>query len=105
HLVRRKPSQLSGGQQQEVALGRALVKQPLVFLLDEPFSNLDAALRSRMRTEVKHLHLELGTTSVFVTHDQEEAMTLSDAIAGMSDGRLRPDGTQAGGARRERQRY
>ncbi len=94
HLMRRKPSELSGGQQQRVALGRALVKEPLVFLLDEPFSNLDAALRSRMRTEVKHLHLRLGTTSVFVTHDQEEAMTLSDLIAVMRDGKLVQFGTQ-----------
>jgi ABC-type sugar transport system ATPase subunit len=94
HLLNRKPGQLSGGQQQRVALGRALVKQPLVFLLDEPFSNLDAALRSRMRTEVKHLHLALGTTSVFVTHDQEEAMTLSDLIAVMRDGKLVQFGTQ-----------
>jgi ABC-type sugar transport system ATPase subunit len=87
HLLNRKPGQLSGGQQQRVALGRALVKEPLVFLLDEPFSNLDAALRSRMRTEVKHLHLRLGTTSLFVTHDQEEAMTLSDLICVMRDGK------------------
>ena len=94
HLLDRKPGQLSGGQQQRVALGRALVKEPLVFLLDEPFSNLDAALRSRMRTEVKHLHLRLGTTSVFVTHDQEEAMTLSDLIAVMRDGKLVQFGTQ-----------
>jgi multiple sugar transport system ATP-binding protein len=105
HLLGRKPSQLSGGQQQRVALGRALVKQPLVFLLDEPFSNLDAALRSRMRTEVKHLHLQLGTTSVFVTHDQEEAMTLSDAIAVMSDGKLVQYGTQAEVYRRPRNIY
>jgi multiple sugar transport system ATP-binding protein len=95
HLLARKPGQLSGGQQQRVALGRALVKQPLVFLLDEPFSNLDAALRARMRTEVKHLHMALGTTSVFVTHDQEEAMTLSDHIAVMRDGRLVQFGSQA----------
>ncbi|MBM4409094.1 MAG: ABC transporter ATP-binding protein, partial [Chloroflexi bacterium] len=88
HLLRRKPGQLSGGQQQRVALGRALVKEPIVFLLDEPFSNLDAGLRSRMRTEVKHLHLRLGTTSVFVTHDQEEAMSLSDHIAVMRDGKI-----------------
>jgi multiple sugar transport system ATP-binding protein len=94
HLLARKPGQLSGGQQQRVALGRALVKEPLIFLLDEPFSNLDAALRSRMRTEVKHLHLRLGTTSVFVTHDQEEAMTLSDLIAVMRDGHLVQFGTQ-----------
>jgi multiple sugar transport system ATP-binding protein len=88
HLLHRKPGELSGGQQQRVALGRALVKQPLVFLLDEPFSNLDASLRARMRTEVKHLHLALGTTSVFVTHDQEEAMTLSDLICVMRDGKI-----------------
>jgi multiple sugar transport system ATP-binding protein len=95
HLLNRKPSQLSGGQQQRVALGRALIKEPLVFLLDEPFSNLDAALRSRMRTEVKHLHVRLGTTSIFVTHDQEEAMTLSDLICVMRDGRLVQFGPQA----------
>jgi ABC-type sugar transport system ATPase subunit len=93
HLLKRKPGQLSGGQQQRVALGRALVKEPLVFLLDEPFSNLDAGLRSRMRTEVKHLHLRLGTTSVFVTHDQEEAMSLSDFIAVMRDGKIVQFGT------------
>ena len=95
HLLHRKPAELSGGQQQRVALGRALVKQPLVFLLDEPFSNLDAALRARMRTEVKHLHLALGTTSVFVTHDQEEAMTLSDLICVMRDGKIVQSGTQS----------
>ena len=93
HLLHRKPSELSGGQQQRVALGRALVKQPLVFLLDEPFSNLDAALRARMRTEVKHLHLALGTTSVFVTHDQEEAMTLSDLICVMREGKIVQSGS------------
>jgi multiple sugar transport system ATP-binding protein len=94
HLLDRKPSQLSGGQQQRVALGRAMVKQPQVFLLDEPFSNLDAALRARMRTEVKRLHLALGTTSIFVTHDQEEAMTLSDLIAVMREGRVVQYGSQ-----------
>jgi multiple sugar transport system ATP-binding protein len=93
HLLHRKPAELSGGQQQRVALGRALVKQPLVFLLDEPFSNLDASLRARMRTEVKHLHLALGTTSVFVTHDQEEAMTLSDLVCVMRDGKVVQSGT------------
>ena len=93
HLLQRKPAELSGGQQQRVALGRALVKQPLVFLLDEPFSNLDAALRARMRTEVKHLHLALGTTSVVVTHDQEEAMTLSDLICVMREGKIVQSGT------------
>jgi multiple sugar transport system ATP-binding protein len=95
HLLNRKPLQLSGGQQQRVALGRALVKEPLVFLLDEPFSNLDAALRSRMRTEVKHIHVRLGTTSIFVTHDQEEAMTLSDMICVMRDGKVVQFGAQA----------
>ena len=95
HLLHRKPAELSGGQQQRVALGRALVKQPLVFLLDEPFSNLDASLRARMRTEVKHLHLALGTTSVFVTHDQEEAMTLSDLICVMRDGKIIQSGSQS----------
>jgi ABC-type sugar transport system ATPase subunit len=105
HLLRRKPGQLSGGQQQRVALGRALVKQPLVFLLDEPFSNLDAALRARMRTEVKHLHLRLGTTSVFVTHDQEEALSLSDHIAVMREGHLVQFGTQAEVYRRPRDTY
>ena len=94
HLLDRRPSQLSGGQQQRVGLGRALVKQPRVFLLDEPFSNLDAALRARMRTEIKHLHLRLGTTTVFVTHDQEEAMSLSDRIAVMKDGKVIQFGTQ-----------
>jgi multiple sugar transport system ATP-binding protein len=94
HLLGRKPSQLSGGQQQRVGLGRALVKQPRVFLLDEPFSNLDAALRARMRTEIKHLHLRLGTTTVFVTHDQEEAMSLSDLIAVMKDGKVVQFGPQ-----------
>jgi multiple sugar transport system ATP-binding protein len=94
HLLNRKPGQLSGGQQQRVALGRALVKEPRVFLLDEPFSNLDAALRTRMRTEVKRLHLGLGTTSIFVTHDQEEAMTLSDLIAVMSEGKVVQYGSQ-----------
>ncbi len=94
HLLDRSPAQLSGGQQQRVAVGRALVKQPVAFLLDEPFSNLDAALRARMRTEVKHLHLSLGTTSIFVTHDQEEAMVLSDLIAVMRDGKLVQYGSQ-----------
>jgi multiple sugar transport system ATP-binding protein len=88
HLLGRKPGEMSGGQQQRVALGRALVKEPLAFLLDEPFSNLDAGLRARMRTEVKHLHLQLETTSIFVTHDQEEAMSLSDLLAVMRAGEL-----------------
>jgi multiple sugar transport system ATP-binding protein len=94
HLLQRRPGQLSGGQQQRVALGRALVKHPEVFLLDEPFSNLDAGLRARMRAEVKHLHLTLGTTSIFVTHDQEEAMALSDTLVVMSAGSVVQSGTQ-----------
>ena len=94
HLLERRPGQLSGGQQQRVALGRAMVKRPAVFLFDEPFSNLDAALRARMRTEVKRLHQSVGATSIFVTHDQEEAMTLSDLIAVMRDGKLVQYGTQ-----------
>jgi multiple sugar transport system ATP-binding protein len=93
HLLARKPGELSGGQQQRVALGRALVKAPGVFLFDEPFSNLDAALRARMRSEVKQLHMSIGATSVLVTHDQEEAMTMSSLIAVMREGRLVQYGT------------
>ncbi|NJN19132.1 MAG: ABC transporter ATP-binding protein [Oscillochloris sp.] len=85
-LLERRISQLSGGQQQRVALARAMVKEPQVFLFDEPLSNLDAALRTRMRIEIKRLHQQLRTTSIFVTHDQEEAMILSDFIAVMRDG-------------------
>jgi multiple sugar transport system ATP-binding protein len=88
HLLERRISQLSGGQQQRVALGRAMVKEPKVFLFDEPLSNLDAALRTRMRIEIKKLHQQLKTTSIFVTHDQEEAMMLSDLIAVMRDGNV-----------------
>ena len=88
HLLDRRTAQLSGGQQQRVAVARALAKQPQIFLFDEPLSNLDAALRVRMRTEIRRLHLHLQTTSVFVTHDQEEAMTISDRIAVMREGRL-----------------
>ncbi|MEZ5665967.1 MAG: ABC transporter ATP-binding protein [Alphaproteobacteria bacterium] len=88
HVLARLPAQLSGGQQQRVAIGRALVREPRIFLFDEPFSNLDAALRVRMRAEVKELHQKLGVTSVFVTHDQEEAMSISDRIAVMSEGRI-----------------
>lgn len=87
-LLERRISQLSGGQQQRVALGRAMVKEPKVFLFDEPLSNLDAALRTRMRIEIKKLHQQLKTTSIFVTHDQEEAMMLSDYIAVMRDGEV-----------------
>jgi ABC-type sugar transport system ATPase subunit len=88
HLLDRKPSQLSGGEQQRVALGRAIVRQPRAFLMDEPLSNLDAKLRTHMRTEIKALQRELGTTTFFVTHDQSEAMTLADRIAVMSAGQL-----------------
>ncbi|WP_435130072.1 ABC transporter ATP-binding protein [Actinacidiphila sp. bgisy144] len=89
----RKPKDLSGGQRQRVALGRAIARRPAVFLFDEPLSNLDALLRDRTRTELKQLHQELGATSVYVTHDQEEALTLSDKIAVMSRGRLEQYGT------------
>jgi multiple sugar transport system ATP-binding protein len=87
-LLERKPAQLSGGQRQRVALGRALVRQPRAFLLDEPLSNLDPVLRASTRAELALLHRRLGTTMVYVTHDQEEAMTLGTRIAVMRDGRL-----------------
>jgi ABC-type sugar transport system ATPase subunit len=87
-LLRRKPRQLSGGQRQRVALGRALVRQPQAFLMDEPLSNLDAKLRVQTRGEIKRLHAEIGTTTVYVTHDQVEAMTMGDRIAVMNEGRL-----------------
>lgn len=86
HLLDRKPSQLSGGQRQRVAMGRAVVREPKLFLFDEPLSNLDAKLRVDMRTEIKRLHQRLGTTIVYVTHDQIEAMTLATKIAVMKDG-------------------
>jgi multiple sugar transport system ATP-binding protein len=84
--LKRKPRQLSGGQRQRVALGRAIVRHPRVFLFDEPLSNLDAKLRVQMRVELKKLHLRLGTTAVYVTHDQVEAMTLGDRVVVMKDG-------------------
>jgi multiple sugar transport system ATP-binding protein len=93
HLLDRKPSQLSGGQRQRVAMGRALARSPRVFLFDEPLSNLDAKLRVEMRTEIKKLHKRLGTTIVYVTHDQVEAMTLADRIAVMKDGVVQQFGT------------
>ncbi|ETX07460.1 ABC transporter ATP-binding protein [Candidatus Entotheonella palauensis] len=89
----RKPSQLSGGQRQRVAMGRALVREPLVFLFDEPLSNLDAKLRVDMRTEIKRLHQRVGTTIVYVTHDQIEALTLATKIAVLKDGYLQQFGT------------
>jgi multiple sugar transport system ATP-binding protein len=87
-LLERYPRQLSGGQRQRVAMGRAIVRDPQVFLFDEPLSNLDAKLRVQMRTEIKHLHQELRTTSVYVTHDQVEAMTMADTIVVLRDGRV-----------------
>ena len=92
-LLDRRPGALSGGQRQRVALGRALVRKPTVFLLDEPLSNLDALLRTDTRAEIKRLHAEFATTTLYVTHDQVEAMTLSDRIAVMKDGELYQLGT------------
>src|SRR5690348_10290224 len=91
-LLRRKPRQLSGGQRQRVALGRAIVRHPQVFLFDEPLSNLDAKLRVQMRVELKKLHERLGTTAIYVTHDQVEAMTLGDRVVVMRDGRVQQVG-------------
>ena len=85
-MLHRKPRQLSGGQRQRVALGRAIVRHPQVFLFDEPLSNLDAKLRVQMRVELKKLHDRLGTTAIYVTHDQVEAMTLGDRVVVMRDG-------------------
>ena len=93
HLLDRRPSQLSGGQRQRVAMGRALARQPQLFLFDEPLSNLDAKLRVEMRVEIKRLHQLSGITSVYVTHDQIEAMTLGSRIAVMKDGVLQQLGT------------
>ena len=86
HLLDRKPKAMSGGQRQRVALGRAIVRSPKVFLLDEPLSNLDAKLRAQMRTEISKLHKKLGTTFIYVNHDQTEAMTMGDRIVVMKDG-------------------
>lgn len=92
-LLRRKPRQLSGGQRQRVALGRAIVREPAAFLLDEPLSNLDAKLRVQTRTELSKLHQRLGTTFIYVTHDQVEAMTMASRIAVMNQGMLQQVGT------------
>jgi multiple sugar transport system ATP-binding protein len=86
HMLERRPGQLSGGQRQRVAIGRAIVRQPKVFLFDEPLSNLDAQLRGEMRSEIKRLHQRLGATIIYVTHDQVEAMTMADRIAVLSAG-------------------
>jgi multiple sugar transport system ATP-binding protein len=95
HLLRRKPRELSGGQRQRVALGRAMVRKPAIFLMDEPLSNLDARLRVSMRTELKRFHMRLETTTIYVTHDQLEAMTMSDKIAVIDQGEVRQFGTPA----------
>jgi multiple sugar transport system ATP-binding protein len=87
-LLKRKPGQLSGGQRQRVAMGRAIVREPAVFLMDEPLSNLDAKLRVQMRAEIQRLQHRLGTTTIYVTHDQTEAMTMGDRVAVMRQGRL-----------------
>src|ERR1700748_1786415 len=86
HMLERKPHALSGGQRQRVALGRAIVRSPIVFLFDEPLSNLDAKMRVQMRSEISRLHAELGSTMIYVTHDQVEAMTMGDRICVMRDG-------------------
>jgi multiple sugar transport system ATP-binding protein len=91
--LNRYPRQLSGGQRQRVAMGRAIVRDPQVFLFDEPLSNLDAKLRIQMRTEIKELHQRLKTTTIFVTHDQVEAMTMADKIVVMDDGRIEQNGS------------
>jgi multiple sugar transport system ATP-binding protein len=88
HLLDRKPKALSGGQRQRVAVGRAIVREPAVFLMDEPLSNLDAKLRVTARAEISKLHKRLGTTFIYVTHDQVEAMTMGDRIAVLHDGIL-----------------
>ncbi len=105
HLLERRPSQLSGGQRQRVALGRAIVRQPRVFLMDEPLSNLDAALRVSMRTLIKKLHRQVATTVVYVTHDQAEAMTLADRITVMRGGVVQQIDTPAGIYDRPRNRF
>ncbi len=104
-LLDRKPSALSGGQRQRVAMGRAMVRQPGIFLFDEPLSNLDAKLRIQMRLEIKRLHRELKTTSVFVTHDQVEAMTLADKLVVMKDGLVEQAGTPSQVYRRPQSRF
>ncbi|MBB5445515.1 MULTISPECIES: sn-glycerol-3-phosphate ABC transporter ATP-binding protein UgpC [unclassified Paraburkholderia] len=94
-LLERKPGELSGGQRQRVAMGRAIVREPQLFLFDEPLSNLDARLRSQMRVEMRSLHARLGTTTLYVTHDQVEAMTLAQRIVVLNQGRIEQIGTPA----------
>lgn len=105
HLLARKPSELSGGQRQRVAMGRAMVRSPGIFLFDEPLSNLDAKLRIQMRLEIKRLHRELRTTSVFVTHDQVEAMTLADKLVVMNEGLIEQAGSPSQVFRRPQSRF
>src|SRR3954454_19785073 len=104
-LLERRPSQLSGGQRQRVAMGRAIVRDPDVFLFDEPLSNLDAKLRTQMRTEIKKLHAKVRSTVIYVTHDQVEAMTLSDRIVIMRDGNIEQVGTPDEVFRRPQTRF
>lgn len=104
-LLARRPHQLSGGERQRVALARVMVREPDVFLLDEPLANLDAALRMRMRTEIRAVHDRLGATTVYVTHDQSEAMALGDRIAVLRDGRIEQVGTPDEVWRRPRTRH
>jgi len=92
-LLQRKPRQLSGGQRQRVAIGRAIVREPKIFLFDEPLSNLDAALRGQTRVEIAKLHRELGATTIYVTHDQVEAMTLADQVVVLRDGAIEQVGS------------
>jgi sn-glycerol 3-phosphate transport system ATP-binding protein len=101
----RKPAALSGGQRQRVAMGRAIIREPKVFLFDEPLSNLDAKLRVQMRAEIRRLHRRLGATSIFVTHDQVEAMTLADRLVVMNGGRIEQVGTPAEVYRRPASRF
>ena len=104
-LLNRRPSQLSGGQQQRVALGRAIVRRPKLFLLDEPFSNLDATLRASTRTELVRLHRRIRTTTVFVTHDQVEAMSMADLLVVMKDGKVQQVGAPLEVYRRPANRF
>ena len=102
-LLGRKPRALSGGQLQRVAIGRAMVRQPKAFLLDEPLSNLDAALQAQMRLELVRLHRELKTTMIYVTHDQVEAMTMADRIVVLNEGRVEQVGIAPGAVPASRQ--
>src|SRR5437763_740771 len=104
-LLARMPKQLSGGQRQRVAMGRAIVRRPALFLFDEPLSNLDAALRGQVRVEIRKLHEQLGTTSVYVTHDQVEAMTLADVMFVLNKGRIEQSGPPLEVYQRPRTRF